>query len=168
MTNVPGSPDIFDTLAATAASRGAPAMLETLADSLKARRRWHALFDLRLLEARVALGLPPTGDIGAIDEKTRERLDERSLAACREVGWPLLDEGHVAAGWMYLRAAAEPAEVSQRLAALAETPIADEEAAAARLQEIVQIALWEGVDPALGIRLVIAAQGTCKIGRAHV
>ena len=162
MTNVPGSPDIFDTLAATAASRGAPAMLETLADSLKARRRWHALFDLRLLEARVALGLPPTGDIGAIDEKTRERLDERSLAACREVGWPLLDEGHVAAGWMYLRAAAEPAEVSQRLAALAETPIADEEAAAARLQEIVQIALWEGVDPALGIRLVIAAQGTCN------
>jgi hypothetical protein len=156
------SPDIFDTLAETAAARGAPAMFEALADSLKARRRWHALFDLRMLESRVSLGLPPTGDIGAIDEKTRERLDERSLAACREVGWPLLDEGHVAAGWMYLRAAAEPAEVSRKLAELAETPLADEEAAAARLQEIVQIALWEGVDPALGIRLVIASQGTCN------
>jgi hypothetical protein len=156
------SPDIFDVLAETAAARGAPAMFEALADSLKARRRWHALFDLRMLESRVALGLPPSGDIGAIDEKTRERLDERSLAACREVGWPLLDEGHVAAGWMYLRAAAEPAEVSRKLAELAETPLADEEAAAARLQEIVQIALWEGVDPALGIRLVIASQGTCN------
>jgi hypothetical protein len=156
------SPDIFDTLAETAAARGAPAMFEALADSLKARRRWHALFDLRMLESRVSLGLPPTGDIGAIDEKTRERLDERSLAACREVGWPLLDEGHVAAGWMYLRAAAEPAEVSRKLAELAEAPLADEEAAAARLQEIVQIALWEGVDPALGIRLVIASQGTCN------
>lgn len=156
------SPDIFDVLAETAAARGAPAMFEALADSLKARRRWHALFDLRMLESRVALGLPPSGDIGAIDEKTRERLDERSLAACREVGWPLLDEGHVAAGCMYLRAAAEPAEVSRKLAELAETPLADEEAAAARLQEIVQIALWEGVDPALGIRLVIASQGTCN------
>ena len=159
MTN---SPDIFDALAKTAAARGAPAMFEALADSLKARHRWHALFDLRMLESRVALGLPPTGDIGAIDEKTRERLDERSLAACREVGWPLLDEGQVAAGWMYLRAAAEPAEVSRKLAELAEAPLADEEAAATRLQEIVQIALWEGVDPALGIRLVIASQGTCN------
>jgi tetratricopeptide (TPR) repeat protein len=156
------SPDIFDTLAETAAARGAPAMFEALADSLKASRRWHALFDLRMLEARVALGLPPTGDIGAIDEQARERLDERSLAACREVGWPLLDEGHVAAGWMYLRAAAEPAEVSRKLAALARAPLADEEAAAARMQEIVQIALWEGIDPALGIRLVIESQGTCN------
>lgn len=156
------SPDIFDTLAETAAARGAPAMFESLADSLKARRRWHALFDLRMLETRVALGLPPTGDIGAIDEQARERLDERSLAACREVGWPLLDEGHVAAGWMYLRAAAEPAEVSRKLAALARAPLADEEAAAARMQEIVQIALWEGIDPALGIRLVIESQGTCN------
>jgi hypothetical protein len=159
MTN---SPDIFDTLVETAAASGTPAMFEALADSLKARRRWHALFDLRMLESRVALGLPPTGDIGAIDEKTRERLDERSLAACREVGWPLLNEGHVAAGWMYLRAAAEPAEVSRKLAELAEAPLADEEAAATRLQEIVQIALWEGVDPALGIRLVIESQGTCN------
>jgi hypothetical protein len=78
------------------------------------------------------------------------------------VGWPLLDEGHVAAGWMYLRAAAEPAEVSRKLAALARAPLADEEAAAARMQEIVQIALWEGIDPALGIRLVIESQGTCN------
>jgi tetratricopeptide (TPR) repeat protein len=156
------SPDIFDTLTETAAARGTPAMFAALADSLKVRRRWHALFDLRMLEARVALGLPPTGDIGAIDEQTRERLDERSLAACREVGWPLLDEGHVAAGWMYLRAAAEPTEVSRKLAALALAPLADEEAAAARMQEIVQIALWEGIDPALGIRLVIESQGTCN------
>jgi hypothetical protein len=159
MTN---SPDIFDALAETATARGAPAMLEALADSLKARRRWHALFDLRMLEARAALGLPTSGDIGTLDDATRERLDERSLAACREVGWPLLDEGHAAAGWMYLRAAAEPAEVSRKLAELAEAPSADEEAAAARLQEIVQIALWEGVDPSLGIRLVIESQGTCN------
>lgn len=156
------SPDIFDTLAETAAARGAPAMLEALADSLKARRRWHALFDLRMLEARAALGLPTSGDIGTLDDATREQLDERSLAACREVGWPLLDEGHVAAGWMYLRAAAEPAEVSRKLAESAEAPTADEEAAAARLQEIIQISLWEGVDPSLGIRLVIESQGTCN------
>jgi hypothetical protein len=161
------SPDIFDSLATTAAARGTPAMFAALADSLKVRRRWHALFDLRLLEARAALGLPLTGDIGAINEQTRERLDERSLAACRESGWPLLNEGHVAAGWMYLRAAAEPAEVARTLAELARAPSGDEEAAASRLQEIVQIALWEGIDPALGIRLMLESQGTCNAITAY-
>lgn len=154
--------EIFDTLAATAASQGPQAMLETLADSLRQRHRWHALFDLRLLQARVTLGLPPTGDVGTLDEATRDRLDQASLAACREVGWPLLDEGHVAAGWMYLRAAAEPGEMAHRLSALAKALPPDDEAAAARLQEIVHVALWEGVDPALGIRLVIESQGTCN------
>jgi hypothetical protein len=154
--------DIFDTLAATAASQGPQAMLDALADSLRNRHRWHALFDLRLLQARMGLGLPPTGDVGTLDEATRDKLDQASLAACREVGFPLLDEGHVAAGWMYLRAAAEPAEVSRRLAALACTLPEDDEAATALLQEIVHVALWEGVDPALGIRLVIDSQGTCN------
>jgi hypothetical protein len=97
-----------------------------------------------------------------LDEATRDRLDRASLTACREVGFPLLDEGHVAAGWMYLRAAAEQAEVSRRLAALASTLPEDDEAATALLQEIVHVALWEGVDPALGIRLVIESQGTCN------
>ena len=101
--------DLFDTLAAEA-GRGPAELFATLAASLIERRRWHALFDLRLLEARAAFGLPLTGDLGAVDAVTREHLDERSLAACREVGWPLLEEGSVAAGWMYLRAAAEPTE----------------------------------------------------------
>ncbi|MFM7033610.1 MAG: hypothetical protein ACKOYJ_00225 [Planctomycetia bacterium] len=154
--------NFFDTLADAAATRGAPAMLATLAESLTSRRRWHALFDLRLLQARAALGLPTTGDVGTLDEETRAKLDEKSLAACREVGWPLLDEGHIAAGWMYLRAAAEPSEVSHRLASLARAMPDDDEIAAGRLQDIVQIALWEGIDPALGIRLVIESQGTCN------
>jgi hypothetical protein len=110
----------------------------------------------------MGLGLPPTGDVGMLDEATRDKLDQASLAACREVGFPLLDEGNVAAGWMYLRAAAEQAEVSRRLAALASTLPEDDEAATTLLQEIVHVALWEGVDPALGIRLVIESQGTCN------
>ena len=99
--------DVFIALEA-AAAKGPGALLGALADSLAERRRWHALFDLRLLEARASLNLPVTGELGPLDEATRTALDERSLAACREVGWPLLDEGQVAAGWMYLRAAAEP------------------------------------------------------------
>jgi hypothetical protein len=164
-TTAPSAAD-FDRLQARCAADGVDAMLDELAASLAARRRWHAVFDVRLMQARVALGLAPTGDIGPLPPDQRERLDERSLAACREVGWPLLEEGHVAAAWMYLRAAAEPAQVSAKLAELAagfqDGPDGDDEEAQRRLHDLVGIALWEGVDPALGIRLVIRTQGTCN------
>jgi hypothetical protein len=174
----PDPDDIFTQLATTASGTGAAAMFDALAASLKARGRWHALFDLRLLEARIALGLPATGELvgrgeqGDVSPADRDQLDDRSLAACREVGWPLLDEGQVAAAWMYLRAAAAPAEVAAKLAALAAGITAtgldpDDEDATARLQEIVHVALWEGVDPALGIDLVIRMQGTCNAITAY-
>lgn len=158
--------DHFTQLEQAAAAGGTAAMLEALASSLAARRRWHSLFDARLLQARTALGLPPVGDTGSVPEEVRQQLEDRSVAACREVGWPLLDEGHVAAAWMYLRAAAEPADVAARLAEVAQrlVPAADEgdEETARRLQELVGITLWEGVDPALGLSIVLQTQGTCN------
>jgi len=164
--------DAFTALETAASGGGTAALFAALADSLRLRRRWHSLFDARLLQARIALGLPATGDLVEVPPEVRDRLDEMSLAACREVGWPLLDEGQVSAGWMYLRAAAEPAEVAQKLAAQADAILATsdpstEEEAANRLQEIVHVALWEGADPALGIDLVIRTQGTCSAITAY-
>jgi hypothetical protein len=164
--------DPFAALESAAEGHGTAAMFAALVASLRDRRRWHALFDARLLEARMALGLPATGDLAEVPADARDRLDDMSLAACREVGWPLLEEGQVAAGWMYLRAAAEPAEVAAQLAAQAEAIMAasdpaTDEAAANRLQEIVHVALWEGVDPSLGIDLVIRTQGTCSAITAY-
>jgi len=170
------APD-FDRLATTCAAAGPAAMLDALAASLAARGRWHALFDVRLVQARLAEGLPLTGDAGTIGEAARQRLDEASVAACLEAGWPLLEAGQVAAGWMYLRAAAAPAEVARRLADLAASilPAADaegdggddDEETARILQEIVGVALWESADPALGIALVLRTQGTCNAITAY-
>ena len=145
---------------------GAHAMFDALAASLASRRRWHAVFDVRLMQARVALGLPPVGMPGDVPADLRDAVDDRSLAACREVGWPLLDEGQVAAAWMYLRAAADPTAVAARLATLADSLGAvaetDDEDAMRTMQEIIGVALWEGADPALGIDLVLRTQGTCN------
>jgi len=175
--SMPPDPDadpraFFAALESAAADRGTDAMFATLAAALGERRRWHALFDVRLVQARMALGLPATGDLAEVPPDVRDRLDEMSLAACREVGWPLLDEGEVGAGWMYLRAAADPAEVATKLAARADAlmasadPTTDEEVAN-RLQEIVHVALWESADPALGIGIVIRTQGTCSAITAY-
>lgn len=157
--------DGFEQLAATCAAAGPDAMFDELAASLAARGRWHAVFDARLAQARLALGLPATGGTATLEPAVRDRLEDRTLAACREVGWPLLEAGRVREAWMYLRAAAEPAEVATRLARLAAATAAtadDDDDAARRLEEIVAVALWEGVDPSLGIGLVLRLQGTCN------
>jgi hypothetical protein len=182
----------FDRLAEACAADGPEAMLERLGASLARRGRWHALFDLRMVQARHALGLPPTGDVGPLDAAVREQLDELSLAACREVGWPLLEAGQVAAAWMYLRAAAPADEVARRLAALAaqvvpppaasgqaavgeavDTPAcdadceADDEETNRLVQEVLGVALWESADPALGIEIMLRTQGTCNAVTAY-
>jgi hypothetical protein len=168
---VSGADDECARLLATCAAVGPAAMLDALVASLRDRRRWHALVDARLLQARLALGLPPTGDVGQLATADRDRLDELSLAACREAGWPLLEEGHVSAAWLYLRAAAEPAAVAARLAELADAALdaaADgDDARQQRLHDIVGIALWEGVDPALGIDVILRTQGTCNAITAY-
>lgn len=158
------SNDAFTRLHDTCAASGPHAMLDALAASLRARGRWHALVDVRLLQARLALGLGPTADPGGLAAADRDRFDDLSLAACREAGWPLLEEGEVAAAWMYLRAAATPAAVAERLAPLAAAALAadaDDPDLQRRLDEIVGVALWEGVDPALGIDVIFQAQGIC-------
>jgi len=158
-------PDRFDDLARTCGRVGEAAMLDELAASLAARKRWHGLFDTRIIQARVAIGLPPVGAPGDVPQDSRDAFDERSLAACREAGWPLIEEGQIAAGWMYLRAAAEPAALSARLAAIARPLLAaahDDGEADRVLQEILGVVLWDAVDPALGIEIVLATQGTCN------
>jgi hypothetical protein len=163
----------FEQLAATCAAAGPDAMFDELAASLAASGRWHAVFDARLAQARLALGLSATGGTEQLEPAVRDRLEDRTLAACREVGWPLLEAGRVREAWMYLRAAAEPAEVAARLEGLAKATSpaaeaeADDEEAARRLEEIVAVALWEGVDPALGIGLVLRLQGTCNAITAY-
>ena len=157
--------DRFTDLTRTAESSGSDAMLDALAASLAARKRWHALFDARIIQARVAIGLPPVGTPGDVPVHLRDAFDARSLAACREAGWPLLEEGQIAAGWMYLRAAAEPAEVAARLAILARPRLATahtNEEADRVLQETLGVVLWDAADPALGIEIVLATQGTCN------
>jgi len=161
-------PEAFARLAGICATAGPDAMLDALAKSLTERRQWHALFDARIMQARVAVGLSPVGGPGDVPATVRDRFDERSLAACREVGWPLLREGQVAAAWMYLRATGDPAEMSRQLEALAATidGSADDEAERRR-QEILGVALWEGADPALGISLMLRTQGTCNAITAY-
>jgi hypothetical protein len=127
--------------------------------------RWHELFEARLLAARCRLGVavvdpPPLDDM---PEPVRSELEQAYIEACREVGRYLAEGGKYREAWHFLRAAGEREWLRAKLAAT--TPhrgegIDPEERG--NLEELIEVALYEGVDPPRGYGWVIEYFGTCN------
>lgn len=131
-------------------------LLAQAAQSLAAAGDVHRLFDLRLMQERRRLGLPldRRTPIDDVEEPLRSQLEAAYLAACREVGELLLDAGRLREAWMYLRPAGDKLALRKRLAGVT----ADE----AHADELIELALFEGVDPERGYAWLLGRQGTCS------
>ena len=147
---------LFDELTAECARGGAAAALEKLATRLREQEQFHELFDTRLMQARRNLGLPIAQSSGLDDlpEPQRSQVETAYLNACREVGQLLLDKGQVREAWMYLRPVGDRPMVAAGLAKI--TP--DDE----NMQDLIEVALHEGVNPKLGLELVLNHYGVCN------
>ena len=147
---------LFDEMTAACAKGGAEAALEKLAARLGEQEQYHELFDTRLMQARRKLGLPVAQASGLDDlpEPQRSEVEAAYLAACREVGQLLLAKGQVREAWMYLRPVGDRPLVAEGLAKI--TP--DDE----NLQDLIEVALHEGVNPKLGLELVLSHYGVCN------
>lgn len=146
----------YDQLAATLDAEGPAAVLERLANQLRESKRYHELFEALKMQVRQRIGLPLLyGDSGdELDESTRNQLEEGLLEACREVGNSLLANGAIREGWMYLRPVGDQESVAKLVAEIE----ADED----NIDELVEVCLHEGVDPARGFGLVLEHYGTCN------
>lgn len=150
------STQTFDELAEVAAANGLIAATARLAQHLKSTEHYHELFDLRLLEARLDLGLPAilTKGLDDLEDPLRTQMEDRYLEACREVGYLLLADGRVREAWMYLRPVGDRSGVAAALEKL--TPADD------NTEQIIEVALYEGVHPRLGFQLVLKNYGLCN------
>lgn len=146
----------FDELADVAAADGPKAATARLAQHLQSTEHFHELFDLRLLQARLDLGLPAilTKGLDDLEDPLRTQMEDRYLDACREVGHLLLADGRVREAWMYLRPVGDRAGVAAALEKL--TPADD------NTEQIIEVALYEGVHPRLGFELVLKSFGLCN------
>jgi hypothetical protein len=146
----------FDQLQADLQGDGVEAGLERLAEWFKAEKRYHELFDARLMQARRRLGLPIilTTPLEDLAEPLRGEVETAYLAACREAGWLLWNDSQYRQAWMYLRPLGDPPAVA---AALAKVEPTEE-----NRNELIEIALHEGVAPDVGLRWVIDQYGTCN------
>ena len=102
------------------------------------------------------LGLPvsSTTRLEDLPEAQRKQAEEGYASACSEVGRLLVGESRYRDAWVYLRAAGDREPLQ---AALAAAKVDDE-----NLDELVEVALHEGVDPARGFAWVLEHHGTCN------
>lgn len=146
----------FDELQARLKEQGPPAVFDALTAQLTQEKKYHELFDVLLMRSRQQLGLPVilTTSIDDLPEPTRTHVENEYLAACRQVGKMLLDEGRLREAWMYLRPVGDKALVAKAMAKIEPN---DE-----NMQDLIEIGLHEGISPALGYELVLKNYGTCN------
>lgn len=147
----------YDEIRSALDQQGAEAALERLSDELRREKKHYELFESLKMLARLKLGLPFLySDSGEeLSEEKRNALEDALIEVCREVGTLLLDEGRLREGWYYLRPVGDKEPV---LRALREADYDDEDI----LDDVIEVALHEGIDPELGFRLLLEHHGTCN------
>ena len=148
--------DPYSQLESELTSDGPVRALDQLAERLIGEKRLHELFDVRLMQSRHRLGLPVdhSGNIDALEEPLRSETEQAYLAACREVGTLLLAEQKYREAWMYLRTAGEKAVAMESLTSA--------QVHENNVEELIELAVHEGIAPEFGFGLVLEHYGTCN------
>ncbi len=146
----------FELLEQELSNGGAEAVLRRLAEQLRAKAKYHELFEALKMQLRQQLGLPLlfSDDANELDEPTRDKLDQGLLDICQQIGRHLLEQGSAREGWMYWRPLGRRQEAADLLGSV--------EANDDNLDELVEVFLREGVDPGRGYSLILEHYGTCN------
>ncbi|MCA8996161.1 MAG: hypothetical protein KDA80_04230 [Planctomycetaceae bacterium] len=150
---------LFDQLDSASQSGGPKAAIERLISNLQEQKQLHELFDARMLARKFELGLPLSrpSSLQDVPEEKRKDVEKTYVEAARETGEAFLAQGDIQNGWMYLQVIREPEKVAKALDQLPDN-IDDYE----RLEGLLQIALYQGVNPIKGVKWMLKAHGTCS------
>lgn len=150
------STDLFAEIEALCSSSGPSAGIERLITALEEQKDWHHLFDALLMRKKLSMGLPTTRPTSFDDvpERRRDEFEQSYLEAARGVGDGLLADGQIAQAWMYFRTIREPGPIAAAIEKLPVGGPVDE--------QILEIALFQGVAPAKGVEMMLASHGTCS------
>lgn len=149
----------FDLLEQIAAKEDGAKVLDQLVAEVERLGDFHKLFDAKMLRKKYELGLPLSrpSSLQDVPEEHRKDVEATYVATAREVGEKFIGQGDLASAWMYLQVIREPAKLA---AALDELPdnIDDYE----RMEEILQLAMYQGINPPKGVKIMLNGHGTCS------
>ncbi len=146
----------FDELQNIHQSQGPAGAIDHLIAFLRTEKRHHALFDALLMKKRLemGLGLVRPAAMKDVPEEQRDDFEKVYVDAAREVGQLLLEDNSIAQAWTYFRAINEPQPVVSAITAIPEE--------GSMADEIIEIALFQGVAPVKGLAMYLASHGTCS------
>ncbi|MBX3445065.1 MAG: hypothetical protein KF774_21885 [Planctomyces sp.] len=149
----------FAELEALANGNGPGPLIDRLTAQLRESKEFHRLFDALLLRRKFELGLPLNrpSSLQDVPDEQRKLVEEMYIAAAREIGDLFLAEGDIPNAWMYHQVSKDRDRVA---AAIERLPLAMEPGE--RLEELLHIALIQGVHPARGVEMMLRAHGTCS------
>jgi hypothetical protein len=148
-------PDTFDLLEDARQSGGTSAGFDFLNKRFRDEKNYPSLFEARLMQKRLELGLDPI-QIGALEDvpaAARPAYERAFVDAAREVGGLFLADGDLARAWPYYRAIGEVGPVAEAI---------EKATPGENIDAVIGIAFQERVNPRKGFELILSHYGTCR------
>ena len=147
--------DSFDLVEQAVASGGAASALDLLARKFLDEKQYPQLFETRLMQKRLELGLPliQLGSIEDLREPERSKYEDGVRQAARETGALFLADGDIPHAWPYFRAIGDRETVASAI---------ENAEPGGQMDALIDIALGQRVHPRKGLELVIAKHGICR------
>jgi hypothetical protein len=156
---VPPSLDtgVLEQIERTLQVNGPAAAIEQLCSSLNAIGDYNALFYALLMKKRVELGAAPfpTGASGDLPADTHEQYEHAIREAGRLAGNLYLDRDDIRRAWFFFNMLGEMEPIREYITRYGDDEDSDPQA-------VIEIALYNGVDPARGFALVLERHGICN------
>jgi len=136
-------------------------VLDAVESTLLAQKDYHRLFDAKLMRVRQSLSMPVTQptSLKDIPAKHEVAFREAYTNAAREIGQLFLNDGQLADAWAYFRTINETTPVRDAIAKRA-TEIGSEPGP--QLDELLNLALYEGAHVVEGLKLLLKSHGICN------
>lgn len=149
----------FQALEQANSANGGAAAIDQLIKTLRDSKDFHKLFDALLLKKKFELGVPgikPTS-FDDVPEDKQDEFREHYVNVARDIGTMFLEDGNIPQAWIYFGTIREPEKVAAALDAIAAKTDFDDS-----LEELIQVALYEGANPVKGLELMLKSHGTCN------
>lgn len=153
------STDPFEQLHSRFTTAGAEATIDDLIEHLEGTHNYHKLFDALMLKRKHELGAP-LDQLTSLEDVPQDHLQEFRdyyIASARRVGQLLLDSGRISEAWPYFRTIGEFGPVRDAIESITTTGEDLD-----KLDEVLQIALYDGANPPKGLSLMLQTHGICN------
>jgi len=141
----------------------ADAAFERLVERFRQEKQYRRVFDVRLMQTRLQLGLPlvsqPT--LADLPQDTQRAYQDGHVRAAREVGELMLADRNIPQAWPYFRAIGDTGPIVQALDTF-DVPDPDTQESQEALGATIQIAFDEGAHPQKGFELILKHYGLCR------